>query len=181
MIDKIQFLIKVSIYLINFIVGVLYVLVYKIQLIESTCTKEFLDEIHIINNFDLLFNTFLLIYYLFVIIYEEIVDFNIIIDISLTLFYFIFIISMVYNNTQVYIKINDEENNFNLAKYGIPNIGLDQMKYLYSFVQGFFVLILVLLIIKTILSIYRVIEEDLIRHFQNGGTLFFFEINSAIV
>ena len=182
MIDRIQFLVNVSIYLINFVIGILYVFVYKIKLIESTCTQEFVDEISMINNFNLFSTAFLLIYcLLFVIIYEEIVDFNIIIDIIITSFYFLFILSMIYNNARVYMKINDEKNDFNLTKLGIPHIDLEQMKYLYNFVQGLFVLILILLIIKIVLAICRVIENDLASYFQNGGTLLFFEINSVIV
>ena len=182
MINKILFLINVSIFLVNFINEILYVFVNKIQLIESVCTHEFIDEIIILNNFNLLLNTFLLIYYLFVIIYDKVVDFNIIMNIIITSFYFIFILSMLYNNTQVYMKLNgNKKNEFNLIKLGIPQLGLEQMKYLYNFIQGFFVLILVLLIIKTILIIYLVIEDDLITYFQNGGTLLFFEINSIVV
>ena len=181
MIDKINFTLNVSIYFLNMF---LCILLYKIKFInleDSNLSKEFISQMVAMYPNALAYSVFMLAYSLiFIVIYQEIYGNDILKDIFINIFYLALIATMLFNNYNIYGLIKNEEKNYSLSILDIPNYQLDKLIYAYHYIQGLFLLLILLTIIKGFITFYRGAKNLIINYFQQGGTIFYFEISHLL-
>ena len=181
MIDKIHFSLNVSIYLVNMLLCILFYKIKSINLKESNLTKEFIFQMENVNPMALAYSLFMLIYSLvFIVIYQEIYGNDILKDIFINIFYLSFISTMLYHNYKIVGIIKNEENNYSLKILDIPNDLLDNLIYIYHYIQGLFLLLILLTILKGFITFYRGTKNFIINYFQQGGNILYFEMSHII-
>ena len=181
MIDKIHFSLNVLIYSINMIILILFYNVGCIDLTGSNLSEEFISQMKLMNQISLAYSLFMLLYSLvFIVIYQEIYGNDILKDIFINIFYIILISTMMFNNLKIFGNIKVEEDKYLLLFLDIPNYQLDKILFIYHYIQGLFFLLILLIIIKGFICFYRTIKNFIINYFQNGGTIFYFEVSHII-
>ena len=181
MIEQIHFLLNLHIYLINIIIEILFIIIFRIELKKINTSSRFIAEISKINKNSLFFTSFLLLCSFCFVFFIGNINFNFINDLILPLFYFLLLIIMIYNNYQAFLIIKKEKDNCFLIELDIPNLELEKMEYLYSIIQGLFSFIILLLIIKIAIRFLKLYEECILGYYENGRMFLFFEMRQNIV
>ena len=181
MIDKIHFSLNIFIYLINMLIFILFFKIKFINLSGSNLTNDFISEMENMNEVNLGYSLFLVIYSLvFIVIYQEVYGNNILKDFFINIFYITTISSMIFNNHKIIGNVKIEQNKFALNYLDIPNNELDNIICIFYYIQGFLFLIISLTIIKGFVTFYRGAKNIIITYFQNGGNIFYFETSHIL-
>ena len=181
MIDKIHFSLNIFIYVINTLICILFYTVRSVNLEGTNISKDIIAQIENTNQISLASSIFLLVYSLvFITIYQEVYKKDILKDLFINLFYILSIISIMFNNYQIFDWVQGGDKDLSLILFDIPTIDLDKINYIYHYTEGFFLLLIILAIFKTLISFYRIAKNFLINYFQSGRNICYFEISHIL-